>query len=318
MQVVFWGSRGSLPHSVTSEHVRRKVRLALRDAVRAGLDSEDDVDDFVEGQLSFDVRASYGCNTACVEIRTGTSDLVVLDAGTGIRNLGKHLMKTRSGERLRVHLLMTHFHWDHVQGFPFFAPAYVAGNQIHIYGYHDQLEEAFVRQQDTPFFPVPLRAMAADIQFHVLDLDAEHQIAGIDVSAIEQTHPGVSYGYGLQKDGSKIVYSTDAEHHGDAYEDGYPFLAFFRDADLLIFDAPYTLADALTSKRDWGHSSNMMGVELAIRAGVKHLCLFHHEHTIDDHQLEQFLKDTIRYRDLSDASSTMRIDLAWDGLEIAV
>ena len=315
MEVLIWGARGSLPYGMRSEHVAKKIRMALKEALRAGIRHEDEVDAFV-AELSFDVRATYGCNTSCVEILGGPERLV-LDAGTGIRDLGNDLMDT-GDEPLVVHILMTHFHWDHVQGFPYFRPAYVPGNQIHIYGFHEHLEQAFDAQQQPWFYPVPLEAMAADVQFHLLDLGSAHEIAGFSVRGIEQTHPGTSFGYRIEKDGKAVVYSTDAEHFDDAHDSDYRFLDFFRDADLLIFDAPYSLAEALTSKEYWGHSSNLMAVELAMSAGVKHLCLCHHEHTLDDHELETFLNATVRYRDLTDASSGLRIDLAWDGLRIPI
>ena len=151
-----------------------------------------------------------------------------------------------------------------------------------------------------------------------MDCTQQYDIAGMTLKIIKQNHPGDSYGYRFERGGKSIIYSTDSEHMPDAYDDDYRFIPFFQDADLLVFDAQYNLTEHFHTKASWGHSSNMMGVELAVRSGVKKLCLFHNEHTVDDHQLEKFLKDTRRYLEIHDAASKLQIDLAYDGLELSV
>jgi phosphoribosyl 1,2-cyclic phosphodiesterase len=313
--VHFWGTRGSLPATVLSENVAKKIRLALREAIEQGISAEQ-VDDFVERGLSFDVRASYGCNTSCIEIRGG-SEPVICDAGSGLRDFGNHAVRQADAPKT-FHLFMSHLHWDHINGFPFFTPAFIPGNTVHVYGFHEQLEEAFVRQQEPISFPLRLSDMAADIRFHALAVGKTLDVAGFRVTGIKQNHPGDSYGYCFEKDGKKVVYSTDSEHFADADADDYRFLPFFGDADLLVFDAQYNLADHFLTKANWGHSSNMIAVELAKRSGVKRLCLFHNEHVLDDHQLEKFLADSRRYGELYEGDTPLQIDLAYDGLEIAV
>ena len=160
--------------------------------------------------------------------------------------------------------------------------------------------------------------MRADISFHILEPGQTYDIAGINVTGIKQNHPGDSYGYCFRQDGKKIVYSTDSEHKENSKDDSYEFIEFFQNADLLIFDAQYSFLEAVDTKENWGHSSNILGVELALRAGVRRLCLFHNEHTCDDEALDQFLNDTRQYLRLIDDSSTLKIDLAYDGLEIEI
>ncbi|MDX1571152.1 MAG: MBL fold metallo-hydrolase [Xanthomonadales bacterium] len=315
MKVYFWGTRGSLPATVLPKHIEKKIRLALELAVDHGLSSKDDIDEFIENELSFDIRASYGCNTSCVEVRGG-SEFVVCDAGSGLRDFGNYVMSSGARPPQTFNIMMSHLHWDHINGFPFFVPAFIPGNVVNIYGYHERLEEAFVRQQDPISFPLALEDMGATINFHVLDTAEPITVGGFKVSAIEQNHPGDSYGIAFEKDGQKLVYSTDSEHFADSDAPDYRFIPFFQDADLLIFDAQYNLADHFHAKASWGHSSNMVAVELALRSDVKHLCLFHNEHTVDDHQLEGFLADSRRYLELHDPDSDLRIDLAYDGMEI--
>jgi len=274
MQIHFWGTRGSLPTSATTKMVEAKIFKALQAARSHRLETDEAIRTFMREKLPFSVRESYGGNTACVEI-AGQAQYVLCDAGTGLRDFGNRYMKDRINGQENLsnifHIFISHLHWDHIQGFPFFTPAYLPGHHIHIYGCHKALEQAFTLQQNTPCFPVPLTAMKADISFHVLEPDHPYNIAGLEVTAIRQCHPGDSYGYRFLKDGKKMVYSTDSEHQEGAHDDDYRFIDFFKNADLLIFDAQYSYLDAVDAKQNWGHSSNLLGVEVALRAGARRL-----------------------------------------------
>jgi ribonuclease BN (tRNA processing enzyme) len=160
--------------------------------------------------------------------------------------------------------------------------------------------------------------MSADIEFIVLEEGKEYQIAGFTMRGAKQNHPGDSYGYRFEKDGRSVVYSTDSEHKDEALEKDYALLDFFKDADLLIFDAQYSWLDAITAKENWGHSSNIMAVELSVKSRVKHLCIYHNEPTLDDERLDNFLEDTRGYLILYAEAHSLKIDLAYDGLEIEV
>ena len=317
MHVRFWGTRGSLPASATARQIREKISRAIRSFRSRNLDTDEEIEAFIDRQLPFADRGSYGGNTACVEI-CGGEDCILCDAGTGIRDFGNAFMHSEKGRTPAVfHLFLSHLHWDHIQGFPFFPPAYLPGEQIHIYGGHPDIKEAFDRQQSQPFFPVPFCGLGATIDFQTLDPEQPSSIAGFTVHVFRQNHPGGSYGYSFIREGKKIVYSTDMEHTSEeAGEEKYPFVDHFRDADLLVFDAQYSLADASGPKETWGHSSNLLGVELAVRAGVKHLCLFHSEPTWGDEALDRFLAETREHLKKFSPASPLRIDLAYDGLEI--
>ncbi|NPU83748.1 MAG: MBL fold metallo-hydrolase [Syntrophaceae bacterium] len=317
MYVHFWGTRGSLPVSMTAEVVRGKIRRALLESRKQGLKTDQDVEAFLE-KLPFSVRGTYGGNTACVEIGGG-EETVLCDAGTGLRDFGNAFLKSGrgSGNNPAVfHLFITHVHWDHIQGFPFFVPAYIPGNRIIVYGVHQDLRRCLTRQQESPFFPAPLSSMKGDIRFVTLQEAREYEIAGFKVRAIRQNHPGDSYGYSFGRGGQKVVFSTDAEHKGENNRHAEDIVEFYRDADLLIFDAQYNLLDAIDTKENWGHSSNLTGVELAVRAGVKRLCLFHTEHSYPDEMIEQFHQDTRKYLKIHAESHPLEILAAYDGLLI--
>jgi phosphoribosyl 1,2-cyclic phosphodiesterase len=316
MYIQFWGTRGSLPASVTSRQIRGKILRAIRASRGHDLATDEAIGAFMDADLPFADRGTYGGNTACVEIG-GQDEVVLCDAGTGLRDFGNAFLRSERGALPAVfHIFLSHPHWDHLQGFPFFVPAYRPGNRIHLYGCHAGLEEAYVNQQAAPFFPVPFSALGAKITFHTLEPERTYEIAGLAVRAIRQNHPGVSYGYCFTRNGKKMVYSTDMEHGPEVQQEGYPFVDFFRGADLLIFDAQYSLAEAIGPKETWGHSSNLLGVELAARAGAKRLCLFHSEPTWDDEALDRFLAESREYLRIYNPASPLLIDLAYDGLRI--
>ncbi|MBN1104565.1 MAG: MBL fold metallo-hydrolase [Deltaproteobacteria bacterium] len=316
MLVRFWGTRGSLPASLTEQAIREKISFALRTALKRGLSPEAEIDAFMDGELPFWARGTYGTSTPCVEIQEG-EDILLCDAGSGLRGFGHHTMRTCGPPVSRTfHIFLSHLHWDHIQGFPFFVPAYIKGCEIVLYGCHQEMEEAFSLQQSPPFFPVRLKELAAHIRFVTLTPGESYEVRGFTVTAIEQRHPGRSYGYRFERNGRTIVYSTDSEHSYESDEEARPFLDFIRGADLLIFDAQYTFIDAITVKQDWGHSNNLLGVELAQKARVKHLCLYHMEPVSPDQDLKKFLADTKRLASLLNEGIAFHVSMAYDGMVI--
>lgn len=318
MEVRFWGTRGSIPTSLTAEDVSEKVRHALEIARDKKLDAGTDIDTFMEEELPFWAKATYGTNTPCLEIRDGERFLLC-DAGTGLRHFGNEYIRTYGPKSPGdFHIFLTHLHWDHIQGFPFFVPAYIKGSRITFYACHEELKKALTLQQDPPFFPVRLRDLPAEIDFISLDPGEHYEVEGFEVLAKEQNHPGLSYGYRFERDGRIIVYSTDAEYKFDTDEEERPFIRFFDHADLLIFDAQYPLLDAVTSKEHWGHSHSYQGVELAVKARVKHLCLFHYDPAASDKDLDKLLAETEKMVPLVTEKSRLKVSIPWDGRVIAV
>ena len=319
MRVRFWGTRGSLPAPLGAAEVRGKVRAALLAASGRRFETPADADAFIDGELPFAVTGTFGGNSSCVEIVTGGPEYVLCDLGSGVRAFGIRMLATHEpGSGQIYNVFLSHVHWDHIMGFPFFTPAYIPGNTIRIHGCHTVLREALERQQSDPSFPVDFRDLASTIEFVDLEAGKPHDIAGLRVLAIPQNHGGDSYGYRFERDGKSIVYSTDCEHKYETLDASYPFVDFYRDADLLIFDAMYSFAETISVKEDWGHSNNMVAVELAQMAGVKHLVMFHHEPVHDDAKLAAILEETRRYAEISRAGTPLVITSAYDGLEIEV
>lgn len=316
MKARFWGTRGSIPVSLTAAHIRTKLIAALAGAVERRPRTAQEIEAYVDG-LEFATSGTYGGHTSCVEIGAGADTHVILDMGSGARPLGQALL-ARHARPQTYHVFMSHLHWDHIMGFPFFAPAYVPGNRIVIHGCHAELEAAFRRQQEPPSFPVTFATLGADIEFAVAEPGRRLAIADFHATAHAQRHGGGSYGWRIERAGKALVYSTDSEHRVEDVAERDAFIDFFRDADLVIFDAMYSLADAISVKADWGHSSNIVGVELCQLAGVKRLCLFHHEPAYDDDQIGRVLDETRRFEKLTRTGAPLDIVAAHDGLELTL
>jgi phosphoribosyl 1,2-cyclic phosphodiesterase len=317
-RIRFWGTRGSLPVSLTAPIVRHKIIDALRGASGRTFASDDEIAAYVDA-LPFSVSGTFGGHSACVEIVTGGPDYVICDLGSGLRPFGQAAIARHGPASPQTyHVFVSHLHWDHIMGLPFFGPAYIPGNRIVFYGAHRELEAALRRQMEPPSFPVSFSVFNASIEFVYLDPEVGHDVAGMRVSLKRQHHAGDSYGYRFEHGGRVVVYSTDSEHTFADPHESAGFARFFRNADVVIFDAMYSLAEAISVKADWGHSSNIVGVELCQLAEARQLCLFHHEPALDDAGLSAMLEETQRYEEITRTGVPLRVAAAYDGLELTL
>lgn len=321
MKAIIWGSCGSLPSPTSSAAISRKVKEALWNARDQSFDSPEAVEAYMDS-LPHSARGTYKANTSCVQIDAGKKEYIFCDAGTGLRDFSLSLGK--QPKPATYHIFVSHLHWDHIQGFPFFAPAYIPGNRIILHGFHKETEKAIRAQMDAPCFPVPFETMQAEIEFDIQEDGAVFHVGDVRVDTIKQQHPGDSWGYRFVQNGKKIIYSSDSEHGPEAREADYPFVDFFREAEVLIFDGQYTFKEATKEKRHWGHSDHMTAVELAARAGVRQLVVFHHEPAYSDKDIEEIHKDALAYSEQyneklgapKENHFPRHIELAYDGLVI--
>ncbi len=271
----------------------------------------------------------YGGNTACVEIETKDGQLIVLDCGTGAHLLGQALV-SKGRRPLRGHMLITHTHWDHIQGFPFFAPLFVPANEWDLYapqGLSGHLERTLAGQMEYTYFPVTLDELGATIRCHDL-LEGSFMLGGVRVIARYLNHPALTLGYRLEIGGVSVVYATDHEPHARpeqgtemtdragmltlSHHEDRQHVEFLAGADLVIHDAQYT-AQEYTEKMGWGHTPAETAVDFALAAGAKRLALFHHDPLRSDGELDK-LQDICRKR----AGSTLDVFAAEEGQQIAL
>jgi len=250
----------------------------------------------------------FGGNTTCIAFHRHSNNYIgILDAGTGIRALGKHL-NDNFPEQNNISITFTHFHWDHIQGLPFFDPAYNPNNNINIGaigegGKFTDLREIFKNLMLEEYFPIQLENMGAKFNFDFRETSM-FKDKGTIIKTIKQNHPGGSFGYRVESDGCIIVVCTDLEHGDTINED---IVAFAKDADLLIHEAQYTDEELLTHK-GWGHSSFNQAIEVAERAGVKQLVMTHHDPDHDDEFLNKIEKQCqARFKNCSLAREGMQI-----------
>jgi phosphoribosyl 1,2-cyclic phosphodiesterase len=252
----------------------------------------------------------FGGNTTCIAfLRHSNNRISILDAGTGIRALGKHINKNFT-EQSDINITFTHFHWDHIQGLPFFDPAYNPNQTINIAalgegGQFTDLREIFKNLMLEEYFPIQLEDMGAKFNFDFKEASI-FEDKGTVLKTIKQNHPGGSFGYRIEGDGLVIVVCTDLEHGDTINED---IVAFAKDADLLIHEAQYT-DEELLSHKGWGHSSFNQAIEVAERAGAKQLIMTHHDPDHDDKFLREIEKQCqARFKNCSLAREGMSIEL---------
>jgi CheY-like chemotaxis protein/phosphoribosyl 1,2-cyclic phosphodiesterase len=294
MEVRFWGTRGSIP-TPGPQTVR------------------------------------FGGNTSCVEVRTGAGHTFILDCGTGARPLGDALT-TPAGAPLRASILFSHTHWDHIQGFPFFAPAFEPQNTIAVYGPEGaqrSLRDTLARQMELSYFPVEMSDLPATLSYTDLG-EGVHTIAGARIVAQYLNHPAVTLGYRVEADGGAVVYACDHEPFGGAlwrrdtavgplesilHEGDRRHARFLADADLVVHDAQYT-PEEYGSRKNWGHSTFEYVVELASSAGVKRLALTHHDPSHDDAAVAEIER---RARAVAERRrSPLEVFCAFEGCRVSV
>ncbi len=276
-QIRFWGVRGSIP--------------------TPGVDT---------------VR--YGGNTTCVEVRSG-ADIIILDAGTGLRKLGQSLLKEFKQKPLNLTLLLSHTHWDHIQGMPFFAPIYESRCRLRILGSEGArkgLVDALTGQMESTYFPVPFSKLPSNIEIEELH-DFNFAVGSTLARAQRANHPGVTVGYRLFSPDGIVVFFPDAEPRqgGDDRE----MIDFVRDADVLILDSQY---DAAEYKKHvgWGHGCVDESVALALKAGVKKLVLFHHDPDHSDRKIDSFVRYARRL--VARAKGKLKVEAAREGMTITL
>jgi phosphoribosyl 1,2-cyclic phosphodiesterase len=331
MIIRFWGVRGSIPAPPNSYELRDKIFKAVTMALETRLKPWD-IPSFIN-MLPHEIKSFVGGNTPCLEISHGNRTLI-FDAGTGIRGLGslftprpsKRLVESLlDGEagpqedgqeelpKLNLDLLLTHTHWDHIQGLPFFAPIYSRNTALTIWGrdIHEKQKRLALQMSDESLFPIDFKSLPATIVFKEFP-DTGLELAPFQLDCLSLPHPGGSEAYRIKAFDKTVVFATDYELGSGSHEDSVKqeeLKDFIADADVFISDTQYSYSES-HSKEGWGHSSALNIVEMAVQCGVKKLCLFHHDPSYDDQKLYDILDKATSLARLLYPQNTLSLRLA--------
>jgi len=329
MIVKYWGLRGSIPAPLTTEQIRDKETVLIEQiAADGGIEKlfgkepdQEKIQNYLE-TLPLSLSGTYGGDTTCVEIQVKDSPLIIFDVGSGARALGNTLvgrlfsdgqlnpLNSYEDTSKNIHLFFTHYHWDHIQGFPFFVPGFLSGeNKINIDFYGKQngdnkISDVLRGQQEYPTFPVTWEDMPFEKRYHELSRTENHEfeLGNAIIRSTELAHPDGVFAYSVQVDDKKFVFATDTEHK-DRPDPRLVNLA--KDADFMYYDAHYTpeeyeggksgLLTGFMPKFDWGHSTYEWAVKNALAANVKTVVLGHIEPLRDDFGVEQLHEAALEY-----------------------
>jgi phosphoribosyl 1,2-cyclic phosphodiesterase len=271
VQITFWGTRGSLPVSVSNARFISHIDDLALQAQKAGIERIKDFIQFIKDG-KFGSPLLFGGNTTCTEVSSGPSTIYV-DMGSGLREAGTKAIQQGIKE---FHILMTHMHWDHVMGMPFFIPIHIPGHRIHVYHVHKNAPEFIKINFNGVNFPLTWDQLRGQIEFHPVKLYQTFSIGELAVTPFVLDHPGGSFGYRFESGGKSFVVGVDSEYKRLAREELGRDLAYYQNLDALLFDAQYEMAE-LATRFDWGHCSPNIGIDLALREKIKTLIFTHHD-----------------------------------------
>lgn len=290
MTVNFWGVRGSVPTPVTPAQIKAKISSVVQRITPEDVASEESREKFLANLPQW-IYGTVGGNTPCVELTGENGTKIILDAGSGLRNLGKF---GRPPANRHYNIMFSHFHWDHIQGLPFFDYAYSKNFSFDFFSPFNNMQKYLSNQMCAPYFPVKFDSLSSNMKFHTIPTNIDFTVGGIKVRAKKMHHPGSSYSYSFTEGEKKFVYATDVELSPEDFEMSAENIAFFDNVDTIVIDCQYTAEDAI-AKEHWGHSSFASAIDFAVHWKIKNLYLFHIDPTYDDKKMDSILKSARWY-----------------------
>jgi phosphoribosyl 1,2-cyclic phosphodiesterase len=313
MNIRFWGVRGSLPAPVTPARIRSKISAIVQQITSEDIVDAESRERFLAGLPPW-LFGTVGGNSPCITVDFGDpKELIIFDCGSGLREFGM-AQPNEAKKSAHFHVFLSHCHWDHIQGLPFFGPAYNPSVIMDFYSPVPNLEKILSGQMMHPYFPIGLEAMGSMKEFH--QIKNEVDVCGRKVTFKRMNHPGDSYAYCVNENGKRMIYSTDTELTANDFQMTEENISFFKDADLIVIDCQYTLGEAI-DKYNWGHSAFSLAVDFAANWGIKHMVMFHHDPTYDDHKLYGILQSAKWYLDRMNLKG-IELTLAYEGLQLSV
>ena len=314
MKVRFWGVRGSLPSPLTPSQYRSRIAAIIQRITEEDIGSQRSRELFLS-KLPGYLKSVTGGNTTCVELSAESGGSIIFDAGSGIRELSRELVSSGCVKGT-FHIFFTHFHWDHIQGLPFFTPYLFKDDCVfHFYHADGGIRENLEYQMNTRFFPVPFPSNEKRIHFHKIP-ESGVNLGDLHIAYRHMKHPGGSIAYKVKEKNRSFIFATDTELAESDFEKTDDNDAFFKDADLMVLDSQYTLDEAL-DKTDWGHTSYSLAVDFALSWDMKKLGLFHHNPNYSDKKLHSVENAAIEYCTRS-SGSRLTVFSAFEGMEVVI
>ncbi|MES3038788.1 MAG: MBL fold metallo-hydrolase [Bdellovibrionota bacterium] len=307
LNLKFWGVRGSIPSSYTPAEWSQHFDSLIRGFLATGYNDVQHIQKYFNS-IGLSRSGGFGTATTCVEVQTPQTRLII-DGGTGIRTLSEKIMSGTHGNlKGPFHIFMTHFHWDHVIGLPFFAPHFIPGVQIHYYAVHPDLEQNIRSVFRKPFFPVVFENLPSKIHFHVVEPRKPFMINDLSVTPYLLDHPDPCWGLKAQWKNKAYAHCVDTEGTRVSREDLGPDLPLYQNIDVMYYDAQYTFPE-LVEKSNWGHSASQIGLDIAIRENIKRVLFTHHDPGATIQQIHELKRQTQEYMD-------NRVEMAKENEEI--
>jgi phosphoribosyl 1,2-cyclic phosphodiesterase len=310
MRVRLWGVRGSLATPMSSASLREKARALLTEAKPADLVSPEATEAYLDRSPH---SWTYGGNTSCVEVEF-SDQTFVLDAGTGLRALGLQMKADGRDQKHGIHFFFTHFHWDHICGFPYFGPIYMPGRQIDVWSGRSDAARLLQTQMADAHFPVKWEMLKSTIACHQLPEDQPTAVAGAEVRILPLIHPDKAYGYRISHGGRTVCYLTDTEVSKNPNRVAETYAQFVAGADVVIVDAMYGFLD-YHDHINFGHSTIFNFIDFFRDADIGELVIFHHDPMASDTQVTRLYSDARRYTELVAPNAKWRLSAAREGQE---
>ncbi len=296
LKIKYWGVRGSLPSSPSPEQWVNDIEQVLKNFFIKGYKEPSQIREFLDSYKIPQI-GGFGTHTTCVEVQSPNVQIII-DGGSGLRNLGEAMMKNGLGRSgAQIHIFMTHFHWDHLLGLPFFVPHFVKGNTINYYAVQPELEKVVKIKFSKPLFPVPFEALPSTIKFHSLKPRETVKINDLSITPYQLDHPDPCWGYRIEAGGRVYSHCVDTEGTRNTREAMGPDLPLYQGVDVMCYDAQYTLPELAQEKANWGHSAAQIGLDIAFREGIKHLLFAHHDPGATTQQIYRLKQQTREYYD---------------------
>lgn len=313
MKIHFWGVRGSIPSPLTSNQIKAKINACVQRITPKDLESFDSREKFI-ADLPDWIYGTVGGNSPCVQLTTASGREIILDAGSGIRILGK---ERNAPVDNHYSIFFSHFHWDHICGFPFFDHAFNPKVTIDIYSPFEFASDYLAMQMPSVnLFPVLWENFSRNFVFHTMDTRKSYEVDGLKVECCKMSHPGNSYSYSFTEGNRKFVYASDVELMDLDEEGEKDRKRVFSDADVLVIDSQYTLEEA-HAKEKWGHSAFCYVIDFAVKMNIKNVYLFHHEPTYDDKKINSILQAAKWYTSYI-SHDAVKVELAVEGNEVEI